>query len=78
MSTPPTPFYITGGTLVAEAKDPTFLAVHPNGEILGARVRPDGRVLITRFVDPEVHGRYGFMVYVRCGAEGTRPAAPPT
>ena len=30
-------------------------------------------MLITRFIDPEVHGRYGFMVYVRCGAEGTKP-----
>jgi hypothetical protein len=28
----------------------------------------DGRVLITRFVDPEVHGRYGNSIYVRCGA----------
>jgi hypothetical protein len=26
----------------------------------------DGRVLITRFVDPEVSSRYGFSVYVRC------------
>jgi hypothetical protein len=26
----------------------------------------DGRVLITRFVDPEVASRYGFSVYVRC------------
>jgi hypothetical protein len=30
----------------------------------------DGRVLVTRFVDPEVSGRYGTSVYVRCGAEG--------
>jgi hypothetical protein len=29
----------------------------------------DGRVLITRFVDPEISGRYGTSVYVRCGAE---------
>lgn len=27
---------ISGGTLVAEAKDPTFLAVHPNGDFLYA------------------------------------------
>lgn len=33
----------------------------------------DGRVLITRFVDPEVSGRYGTSVYVRCGAETTPP-----
>ena len=29
----------------------------------------DGRVLITRFTDQEVAGRYGTSVYVRCGAE---------
>jgi hypothetical protein len=33
----------------------------------------DGRVLILRWMDPEVQGRYGTMVYVRCGAEGQRP-----
>jgi hypothetical protein len=26
----------------------------------------DGRVMITRFPDPEIHGRYGTSVYVRC------------
>ena len=37
----------------------------------------DGRVLILRWVDPEVQGRYGTMVYVRCGPEGAkRPAKP--
>ena len=30
----------------------------------------DGRVLITRWVDQEIAGRYGTSVYVRCGAEG--------
>lgn len=30
----------------------------------------DGRVLLLRWVDPEVHGRYGNMVYVRCTARG--------
>jgi hypothetical protein len=28
----------------------------------------DGRVLVLRWVDKEVGGRYGTMVYVRCGA----------
>jgi hypothetical protein len=28
-------------------------------------------VLVTRFVDPEVAGRYGTSVYVRCAASGT-------
>src|SRR3954452_3400230 len=41
----------------------------------GARDREivafDGRVLITRFTDPEVAGRYGTSVYVRCSAEVT-------
>jgi hypothetical protein len=37
----------------------------------------DGRMLILRWMDPEVQGRYGTMVYVRCGAEGSkRPAKP--
>lgn len=34
----------------------------------------DGRVLILRWMDPEVQGRYGTMVYVRCGPQGqTKP-----
>ncbi len=39
----------------------------------------DGRVLVTRFIDPEVSGRYGTSVYVRCGAEtapGAKKGAP--
>jgi hypothetical protein len=39
----------------------------------------DGRVLVLKWVDPEVAGRYGTMVLVRCGAPGTptsRVAAP--
>lgn len=40
----------------------------------------DGRVLVLKWVEPEVAGRYGTMVLVRCGAEGTtkkkkKPAA---
>jgi len=35
----------------------------------------DGRVLILRWIDPEVAGRYGTMVLVRCGAEGTQRTA---
>ena len=38
----------------------------------------DGRILILRWMDSEVQGRYGTMVYVRCGAEGAkRPPAKP-
>ena len=36
----------------------------------------DGRMLILRWMDPEVQGRYGTMVYVRCGPEGAKPAKP--
>jgi hypothetical protein len=36
----------------------------------------DGRVLILRWIDPEVQGRYGTMVYVRCGAEGANTPKP--
>jgi hypothetical protein len=34
----------------------------------------DGRILILRWMDSEVQGRYGTMVYVRCGTEGARQA----
>jgi hypothetical protein len=30
----------------------------------------DGRVLVLKWIDPEVAGRYGTMVLVRCGAPG--------
>ena len=50
--------------------------IGPEGEPGGAQDREvesfNGRVLILRFVDPEVHGRYGSMVYVRCGPEGEK------
>jgi hypothetical protein len=35
----------------------------------------DGRVMILRWVDPEVAGRYGTMVFVRCGVPGAPPVA---
>jgi hypothetical protein len=48
--------------------DKTFIG--PPGEPGGAQDREilsfDGRVMITRFVDSEVAGRYGTSVYVRC------------
>jgi hypothetical protein len=44
--------------------------VGPPGEASGAQDREivsfDGRVMLLRFVDPEVSGRYGTGVYVRC------------
>jgi hypothetical protein len=36
----------------------------------------DGRVLVLRWIDPEVQGRYGTMVYVRCPAEGAKRPRP--
>lgn len=45
--------------------------VGPAGEAGGQTDREivsfDGRVLVMRWVDPEVAGRYGTAVYVRCG-----------
>jgi len=35
----------------------------------------DGRVLILKWVDPEVAGRYGTMLLVRCGAPGAPKVA---
>jgi hypothetical protein len=35
----------------------------------------DGRVLILKWIDPEVAGRYGTMLLVRCGAPGAPTAA---
>jgi hypothetical protein len=44
--------------------------IGPPGETPGMQDREivsfDGRVLVLRFVDPEVNGRYGTGVYVRC------------
>jgi hypothetical protein len=40
----------------------------------------DGRIMILRWMDPEVAGRYGTSVYVGCAPEGSaraRPVAPP-
>jgi hypothetical protein len=34
----------------------------------------DGRVLVLRWISPEIAGRYGTSVYVRCGAPGTPTA----
>jgi hypothetical protein len=51
--------------------------IGPEGEPGGIQDREvvsfDGRVLVLRWMDPEVQGRYGTMVYVRCGAQGTKP-----
>ena len=66
----PTELVLKGG---ADGKNYIGLAEEP---VPGQRDREivsfDGRVLVTRFVDPEVSGRYGTSLYVRCGA--TTPA----
>jgi hypothetical protein len=53
--------------------------IGPEGEAGGMQDREvvsfDGRVLILRWMDPDVQSRYGTMVYVRCGPEGARRPA---
>ncbi len=41
-------------------------------------VQFDGRILILRWIDPEVQGRYGTMVYVRCPPPGSKRPRPKT
>ena len=55
--------------------------VGPDGDPPGSAqdrevVAFDGRMLILRWMDPEVQGRYGTMVYVRCGPEGEKRPKP--
>jgi hypothetical protein len=63
-------------TLKGSVEGKTFIG--PGPDPAGADDREvvsfDGRVLILRWVDPEIAGRYGTMVLVRCGAEGSAPA----
>jgi hypothetical protein len=53
--------------------------IGPPGDAGGPQDREivsfDGRTMVLRWMDPEVAGRYGVGVYVRCGAEGTAPRA---
>ncbi len=75
---------------LADQSTPTELALKgaPGGKTyIGPREDPpgsmqdrlveqfDGRMLILRWMDPEVQGRDGTMVYVRCGAEGVKHKA---
>jgi hypothetical protein len=57
---------VEGKTYIGPGPDP---ASADDREVLSF----DGRVLILKWVDPEVAGRYGNMVLVRCGPEGTPP-----
>jgi hypothetical protein len=47
----------------------TYIGPEPTPGVQSDRevVSFDGRVLILRWLDPEVQGRYGTFVYVRCG-----------
>jgi hypothetical protein len=60
-----------GKTYIGPAEDP------PGGQQDREVVSFDGRVLILRWIDQEVQGRYGTMVYVRCGHEGAKKPAKP-
>jgi len=66
-----------GKNYIGPAEDP------PGGQADREVEQFDGRILILRWIDPEVQGRYGTMVYVRCPAEGVKkprgkkPAAKP-
>jgi hypothetical protein len=61
-----------GKTFIGPAEDPPGSA--QDREV----VLFNGRILILRWMDSEVQGRYGTSVYVRCGAEGAkRTAAKP-
>ena len=60
-------------TLKGSLEGKTYIG--PGSDPAGADDREvvsfDGRVLILRWVDPEIAGRYGTMVLVRCAPEGT-------
>ena len=53
--------------------------IGPPGDAGGAQDREiasfDGRTMVLKWMDPEVAGRYGTGVYVRCAAEGSARAA---
>jgi hypothetical protein len=57
-------------TYIGPAEDP------PGGQSDREVVSFDGRVLALRWIDTEVQGRYGTMVYVRCGPEGEKRPKP--
>jgi hypothetical protein len=53
--------------------------IGPPGDAGGPQDREivsfDGRTMVLKWMDPEVAGRYGTCVYVRCAVEGTARAA---
>jgi hypothetical protein len=65
--------------MVVKASQEGRTFIGPGPEAGGADDREvvsfDGRVLVLKWVDPEVAGRYGTMLLVRCGAGGPKTAA---
>lgn len=63
-------------TIKASSEGKTYIGPDPEPGQVDDRevVSFDGRVLLLKWVDPEVAGRYGTMVLVRCGPEGTARA----
>jgi hypothetical protein len=59
-----------GKTFIGPAEDPPGSA--QDREV----VLFNGRILILRWMDSEVQGRYGTMVYVRCAPEGAKRPRP--
>ncbi len=59
-----------GKNFIGPAEDP------PGGQQDREVVAFDGRVMALRWIDTEVQGRYGTMVYVRCGPEGEKRPKP--
>jgi len=55
--------------------------IGPPGDAGGPQDREivalDGHTMVLRWMDPEVAGRYGTGVYVRCAAEGVARGRPP-
>jgi hypothetical protein len=55
--------------------------IGPPGDAGGPQDREivsfDGRTMVLRWMDPEVGGRYGTGVYVRCAPEGVARGRPP-
>ena len=60
-------------TIKASQDGKTYIGPGPDPGATDDRevVSFDGRVLVLRWIDPEVAGRYGTMVLVRCPAPGT-------
>ncbi|MBV9970362.1 MAG: hypothetical protein JO228_10285 [Xanthobacteraceae bacterium] len=63
-------------TIKASYENKTYIGPGPTPKSNDDRevVSFDGKTLVLKWVDPEIAGRYGIMVLVRCGAEGTPPA----